>query len=666
MKHLFLILLVILCAGLTFYVEQHDSSLLTTGKSKVSDGPYYSGILKDEYQNVKAVANYDIKAELFPERKLAVVDEYLTWINKTEFPANEIQIHLYPNAFRNRRTLFISGRGGTLPDGSTSGIYFKEVSFEDKKPAQIKIIQPEVSDAFDSTAASIALNKTIMPGDSIKIHFKYSLPIPKMMKRFGYAAGRNFFFISQWFPKAGVFSNGKWICSQYHPYTNFFSDFGKYSAKIIVPKGYQVAATGVMKDSSLSESKIIYNFEQYGVHDFAWMATDNIENARSIYKRKDGSDILINAFVQPEHVKYKSRFINAVKNSLKFFEDYIGIYPYQTISIVDVPKTSLSGGMEYPTLITVGAELFSPVSTLQPESVTIHEFTHQFFYGLLANNEVYETWLDEGITSYITDKIAYRYYGKPEVNFKLFGYYPVFGINFLSYNELPLVYTLGDYKIDEGANSLSLYYQSPVCASISDTSYKLPDALSYTITGYSKPELMLLSLERNLGFNNLMYIFRKYYQSYKFSHPSAEDFIHTVNENSKEDMSWFFKSLYRNSSAFDYSIRYVRPVPEEPGSYEVYAERLRDGVFKLDVALYTDKDTLLQTWNGEERWKRFIFHTKNTVLGAEIDPFRKNIMDLNYANNSYIIKDQYAGSTSIMLRWLFWIQNLVLLLGSVA
>ena len=60
-------------------------------------------------------------------------------------------------------------------------------------------------------------------------------------------------FVSQWFPKVGVFENGKWVCSQYHPYLNFYSDFGDYSVKIKVPKSYTVAATGVEKEKSLKQ-----------------------------------------------------------------------------------------------------------------------------------------------------------------------------------------------------------------------------------------------------------------------------------------------------------------------------------------------------------------------------------------------------------------------------
>jgi hypothetical protein len=54
--------------------------------------------------------------------------------------------------------------------------------------------------------------------------------------------------------------------------------------------------------------------------------------------------------------------------------------------------------MEYPCFITGGAIWGFPTEFRQfPEEVTIHEYAHQYFYGILASNEAEEPWLDEGL-----------------------------------------------------------------------------------------------------------------------------------------------------------------------------------------------------------------------------------------------------------------------------
>lgn len=662
----FLVLFIFTCLSYLNFSYQESKTLKNFDNTSGNNSNLYKdGILKSELEKVSSIANYDIKVELLPYEKKIIAEEKLMWINKTPFPASEIHIHLYPNAFKNSKTIFAKGRGLMITDKTKSSVDFEEIKIGEKA-VRLIYINPEIENKFDSTVAKIILDRPAIPGDTVKIKFKYSVPVPKAGNRFGYARDRNFFFISQWFLKAGVFQNGRWICSPYYPFTEFYSDFGKYNVSITVPQNYLVAATGVLKDAALRKNgKSIFDFVQEGVHDFAWMASDNVLFHKVIYKRKDSSEVNINVVILPEDEKYKDRFVNAVKNGLEFFENNIGIYPYSNLTIVDVPATSQSGGMEYPTLITTGAELFSPEETLQPESVTIHEFVHQFFYGIVANNEVYDAWLDEGLTSYLSDKIDEYYYGKRLLNFKFLGYYPVFGLNFLSYNEIPLVYTLGTYILPRGADILRRYYEAPNSVSILDTSSKLPNRISYAIEAYSKPELVMISLERYLGPGKMMKILKEYFNKYKFRHPTSNEFLSILRERTKTDFNWIYENLFKSSAIFDYKVNYVKP-GENDNEYEVFIERIGDGIFKQEIALYTDRDTMFQTWDGKERWKNIIFKTENIVKGAEIDPYKKNIFDLNYANNSYLLKRQYEGSLRLSFRFLFWFQNLLLILGSVS
>lgn len=653
------VFLLLLLSGLSYLNEyaflqndQNNSSFRKTNHS-------------NEIPQFISTADHKINVFLDPGKKVITADHELAWINTTSFSTGEVQFHLYPNAFKNNNTPFVKGRKLQLTQEDKSEIKFTHITVDNREAAFV-FIQPEIKNIYDSTVAKIILPEIAEPGDTVRFFFSYEVVVPKNSTRFGYASGRNFFFISQWYPKPGVFEYGKWICSQYHPYTNFYSDFGTYDVTIDVPENYQVGSTGgAYNQIDRKNNRNIYHVREQGIHDFAWMASDEITKDIETYTRKDKSTIDIITFIQPENVKYKSRFINAIKNCLRFFEEYIAPYPYKTITLIDAPKTSMAGGREYPTLITVNAKLFSPIETQQPEYLTVHEFTHQYFYGIIANNEVYEAWLDEGLTTYITTKILKRYYGDGLISFNLFNYYPIMGLNFLSYNEIPLIYSLGEFNYPEGATSLSRYLRAPQLYSITDTSYLLPEPFLYGNASYSKPELVLISLERYLGFDKVMNILKEYYTKYKFKHPSSKDFLSIIQQNSREDLTWFFEHMIYGSSEFDYRIKYVRPAME-PNVYDVYIERLGDGVFKQDVALYTNRDTLMRRWEGKERVKIIKFRTSDEVIGAEIDPARKNILDQNYANNTYLIKYQYGGSIGLTFRWFFWMQNLLLILGSIA
>jgi hypothetical protein len=659
MKRISLLFLFLIFAGLLYLSGFETQNFRSASKS--FQQKYLNAMLANEIKQYQAVANYNIDVELNTKEKLITAKEVIVWINRTNYSTQEIQFHLYPNAYKSDKTEFAKGYNISFPEARTE-LKISNVQI-DGTSKELVYFNSEVENPHDSTVAKIFLKKSINPGDSVKINFDYTMKIPRSVKRLGYATGRNFFFISQWFPKVGVFENGKWVCSPYYPYLNFYSDFGNYRVSIRVPSGYSIAATGNEIGKSTSDDHVTHNFVQNGVHDFVWLASDEILHRIETYTRKDGSQITIHAFVQPEREKYFDRYFNTVKNCLEFFEDNIGVYPYHNISLVDVPRTCAAGGMEYPTLFTVSAELFSPISIGWPEYLVTHEFSHQFFQGILANNEVYSAWLDEGFASYVATKIMYKYYPNMYENFKFATYVPVYGLNFLSYNEIPLIYTLAELPIPEGSQSITSYYKNLTIGTMADTSCKLPTRLAYVVNSYSKPELVLLTLERYLSYSKMMNVLRDYFNGNKYKHPAGNDFINAVQRNTTEDMTWFFNDFYRSAKIFDYTVSGINKISEN--EYGVVVERLGDGVFRNDIALYTDKDTLYQKWDGKNRWQVIHFRTANEVVGAEIDPQRKNLLDINFANNSYTTSQHVWASLSLSMRWFFWIQNALMILGSV-
>lgn len=625
-----------------------------------SSQSYKDGIIKSEYDNVSRVANYNFDVVFSFEQKKIYVKENIVWINKTKYSTKEILLHLYSNAYSNNETIFAKAYNLKPQNKTHLEITKTEVNGVSKN---LEIIFPDIRNPKDSTVAKLDLDTWVNPGDSVRIYFEYMLKIPVSIKRFGSARGRNFFFISQWFPKIGVFENGEWVCSQYHPYQNFYSDFGDYRAKIEVPNKFKLASTGVINSKNKGKNSIVYNISQSGVHDFAWVVSDEIVEESDTYARKDGSEMQINAFVQPERKKYLDRYFQIVKDCLLYFEENVGSYPYQVVTLVDVPRTSASGGMEYPTLFTVSAELFARKDTGWPEYLAAHEFSHQFFQGIIANNEVYEAWLDEGFASYLATKIMSKYHSPILENFKVAQYVPIFGLEFLSYSDIPIIYILSDIFIEEGTRALTNYYANLNVGTIADTSYKLPTRLSYAVNSYNKPELLLLTLERYLGEEKMNVILKEYFNLFKYKHPKADDFIAVVNRISREDMNWFFDEFYRSSKSFDYRVTSVRQTTET--EYEVLVERLGDGIFKTEIAFSTDKNTQIRKWDGKEKWKVFKFTSVNKVTSVEIDPLRKNLLDINFANNSYTIEKKDYAALSISSRWFFWVQNALMILGSI-
>ncbi len=655
MKKFLWLLFLIAFAAINFFGEVQNSS---EKRNPLQDEKIFT---KDSAQvetnNYIKTADFFIEAELDDKKNFLSVEEKIIWFNKTDIETNQLQFHLYPNAFSGNNSTY--AKEISIPEKSRTKIEFKKFNVGGKK-AELNYFSPDDGNLNDSTVVRIDLDKSILPGDSIQIEINYSLKIPSVIRRFGYS--KDFFFISQWFPKPGVFEHGEWITNQYHFNTEFYSDFADYNVNLKVPNEFNVTAAGVLTLQKSENSFTEYTFVQKGVHDFALAAAKNYTKEERTYKSSNQKEIAVEIFYKEGEEKYLDRYFEAVFNSLKFMNENIGEYPYQSLKIVDTPILSSSAGMEYPTLMTVNSELISPKETLYPEKLVVHEFIHQYFYAVAANNETAEAWLDEGLTSYFTNKIINKYYGPGLLNFKLVNYLPVYGMSILSYNEIPIIYFLGEFELPEEAESMLNYYRNTSIGSIADSSYKLPSYISYAINSYYKPKLMLMSLENYIGEEKFLSILSDYYNEFKFRHPTGRDFISVVQENTDEDLSWFFKNFYEEPRTFDYKVSGIKK--NKVGEYDIMLERLGDGVFYSDIAVYTENDTIMYNWRDGEKWKRLIIKSEEDITAVVIDPEKKNLLDINFANNSYTMDRKIAAPLSLSIRWLFWIQNALMILGS--
>ncbi len=608
----------------------------------------------------KLSSEYFIEVSLIPQSKMLIAKQKIKWFNTTDFPTSEIQLHLYPNAFANNNTEF--AKNLNLTEEEQTKISIESVEINDEKTT-LEYFQPEVENPFDSTVAKITFNNQVTPGDSVEIIFDYSLKIPLSVSRFGYAAGRDFYFISQWFPKLGVFREGEWICSQYHANTEFYSDFSNYVVEISLPKDYLISATGKRVSEKTERNQKTVLFKAENVIDFALSTSPKFVRRTKVYQSKFSKEIEVEFLIQPENSELIERNFKAAFNVIEFLEENIGEYPYPKITLVDAPRTSNIGGMEYPQIVTYYTPLYAPIEIQSPEATIIHEMIHQYFYAAVSSNEVYEAWLDEGLTDYLEEKVLNEYYGRPELNFKFIDYYPVFGIQFLSFNEIPIIYTLRSLKYDQYAMDLSAYYRNNNLGNILDTSYTLPTRLSYLVNAYSKPSLVLRTLEGYIGENNVLQLLSKYYNQNKFSLVTSENLLRVLTNYDQQNLDWFIDNFIRKNEKFDYRLSYINE--RNDSTYIVFVERLKNGQAPVDIKLFTEEDTLKIYWEGKERWKKFEIRSKNKILAGEIDPQRKNKFDLNFANNSYTIASKYWGSWSISIRWFFWVQNALLIFGSI-
>jgi len=626
-------------------------------------------------------ANYNINVELDAENKVLNGQMELNWVNITQDTIRELQFHLYLNAFKNNLTTFMSESGGHFrsddagkdeKDWGYIDIVDMQVKGGENLKSKIEFIQPDDGNKYDQTVIRIPLTDSIFPGQSINILCNFKSKLPKIFARTGFAG--DYFFAGQWFPKIGVYepagmryaTKGGWNCHQFHANSEFYADYGVYNVNITVPKDYTVGATGLMTDETANGTKKTLTFHAEDVIDFAWTASQ-----KYIDIREEWENVQIRLLLQPEHKDLAERHFTAVKAALKYFAQHLGPYPYPNITIVDPPMSgSGSGGMEYPTLITAGSAAWVPDGIKITEMVTIHEFGHQYFMGILASNEFEEAWMDEGMNSYFETLIMDNAYGKK--------------VSFLEFAGL----RIGDTEMQRigyvhsfGRNTAESFRYA----------WNYPHG-GYGMNSYNKPATFLNTLHGMVGDECMDDIMKTYYQRWKFKHPSSKDFIDIVNEVVTKhhidkfgtDMNWFFKQVLYSNQICDYKVSRItnEKVAKAEGFFDQNGKRIkgselkqdstkkyeskvilkRDGevVMPVEVLIhFEDGQEITKTWSGAERTFEFKFYTNSKIAWAQIDPENKILIDVNLANNSLKLKPDTLPIWKYTVKFLFWIQNII-------
>ena len=153
-----------------------------------------------------------------------------------------------------------------------------------------------------------------------------------------------------------------------------------------VPKNFIVGATGVQWGEQAQGDTKTLRFHAEDVHDFGWTASPNFLDRTETF---DG--IKVRVLMQPGNAGHIGRYMEAARHTIECYARWIWKYPYPQMTIVDTPTDGMgAAGMEYPMLITGGTSPFMPKTLLMTEMVVVHEFGHNYWYGMEANNEFEE------------------------------------------------------------------------------------------------------------------------------------------------------------------------------------------------------------------------------------------------------------------------------------
>ncbi|MBD80553.1 MAG: hypothetical protein CL840_16685 [Crocinitomicaceae bacterium] len=565
--------------------------------------------------------------------------EEITYTNNSRVPLDSIYFHLWPNAYKNNETDFARQ---LLENGNTSFYY----SLEEEKgyidSLDFRVNKKKVNWHFDPNHIDICivkLNEPLPPGNSIKITTPFHVKLPGDFSRMGHDGES--YQVTQWYPKPAVFDKDGWHPMPYLDQGEFYSEYGSFQVTINLPKNYVVGATGDLQNQeeinwlnqkvkdterisvfperdsfpeSSSEFKSL-TYIQSRVHDFAWFADKRyhvLKGRVELPDSKDSVDTWV-MFTNTE-AEYWKDAIPYMNRAIYSYSLWNGNYPYKQATAV-YGALSAGGGMEYPNVTVIG-QSGSPEAL---ELVIVHEVGHNWFQGILGFNERDHPAMDEGINSfnelryvetYMKDYSIVSSYLSPLIS----RWMNLEGYTHKDENYLFNLYSARKNR-DQPLNLKSDEYTST----------------NYGGIVYAKKAISVQMLRAYLGDSLFDKGMQKFYEKWKFKHPSITDWQQIMQEETEKNLDWFFGGYYKTTDRIDLKIKKVK---KKNGQLELTVKNKGDVSVPFSVTTYSKKEKL-KTYNYEFLpLDKEVISIKNENAKRVVLDGEKNLVEHNRKNNT--------------------------------
>lgn len=476
-------------------------------------------------------ADYKIDISLDHNTHEFTGKQTIVYTNNSPDALQRLYYHLYFNAFQpgsamDTRSLNIVDPDPRVGDRISK---LKQEEYGHQHVKSLRVNGKPVEFKENETILEVVLTTPIAAGAKATLEMEFYGTVPIQIRRSGRNSSEGIdYSMSQWYPKLCEYDRNGWHPNPYIG-REFHGVWGNFEVNITIDKKYIIGATGILQNPQEighgyideqkvkrpSGDKLTWKFRAENVHDFAWGADPDF--IHTTHQMENGP--LLHFFYQndPVYGQVWKDGVDLVKKGFKFLCDNFGQYPYPQYSVVQ----GGDGGMEYPmmTLITGNRKLPSFVG------VVLHEAAHSWYQGILATNESLYPWMDEGFTSYASSE---------------------------AFNTLFAGRILGDH---------SSAYSSYIEIANSDKEEALDTHADHYITNYaygtasySKGEVYLAQLKHILGSETFKRGMLRYFDMWKFKHPTADDFIHVMELESNMVLDWYNEYFVQSTKTIDYAV----------------------------------------------------------------------------------------------------------------
>lgn len=454
-------------------------------------------------QAAEDMTHYDLEITFLPEENRLDGVLSLDYVNGESRPVDTLYFFVWPNSFTSLDYAVFEGeedraypngfsRGELTVGGITAG--------GDALNWELQGEQQQV--------LMVSLPAAVAAGERTQIIIEYEVTVPECYGRFGH--GEDTWSLVNAHPILAVCDDetGQWYND--YPYYSigdpFYSDAADYTARIHVPVGYMVAATG-SQTTRKGDDEWVTTTHGPAQRDFGFVVSDHFEvieetvgdiTVRSWYY---GSDWL------------GQRAADAAAAAVRIFSERYGDYCWDELDVVMCDF--YIGGMEYPGMVLIDQSTYTLTTAMTMEMIVAHEVGHQWWYAAVGSNQILEPWMDEGLTEFSTAvyfEDGYASHGEEYRDRLVYD----------SYDWMESLVTVAD-----GAA-----INSPVTDFISN--------YDYSLVVYGRGAHMFDDLRSYLGEEVFYEALSNYYHDYTFKLAEGDDLIEAFNQASGQDLTdWF-------------------------------------------------------------------------------------------------------------------------------
>ena len=489
------------------------------------------------------------------------------------------------------------------------------------------------------TILEVQLTKPIAPHSSVKMNLNFEAQVPVQIRRSGRDNAEGVrYSMSQWYPKMVEYDYQGWNTNPYIA-REFYGVWGNFNVGISLPKNYIVGATGILENPNEvidASGNKTWNFKGNNIHDFVWAADDQFKHiAKEVRK-----GLTLHVYYKQKDASADSAWANvlwAAEKALPYIEKKFGAYPYPQYSFIQ----GGDGGMEYAMATLIKGPGIGTV---------FHEWMHNWYQHVLGSNESLYPWMDEGFASFAEDDISYWYENNEAFKSPYLSNAAkaqIIANNEKTKNMLPAIQfgnyggylTLAKSTLEEPLSTHSDHY---------NTNY------AYSSAAYSKGATFLGLLGYVIGDSLRDKVLMDYYNTWKFKHPNANDFIRVAEKTSGIQLAWLKEYWINSTKTIDYGLNDIQA---GPNSATISIQRIGKMPVPLDVLVtykdgttelhYIPLDLMLSGKLAENKENRIVhpeykwvqptitFETTkplSALRSIEIDPSYR-LPDINRSNN---------------------------------